>query len=309
MSINIYNNIIANYEASSLLNKEQFNRLASTDFLDAVKILFSYGYVDAGTLDIDAIMLAQYKKLFLFLTEHSTSSTLLKFILSRYYYLDAKTLYLENCTVDELYLNDVKLKKAIVNKKYDALAKPLQVALKSLNENSSRKEIDFAFLDANFKDNLTLANSLGKKYLEYAKYEIDLSNILTAYRAKKLNFSFRDFYSNLFCGGTIDLEEFECLKDNSFDFFAYGLSGTSISNVIRSLKLGDTSTFKANSDQFLFGILSNEMTSLLKHGAFLTYALCYLSEFKVVNFILVSLKNNIKINKDQLWSVANDIYI
>jgi len=256
LSKKIYNNTIADYKAIKLLTPQKLHRLASTDFLNAIKILTEYGYATADSTDIDVFMQAQYSNLSEFLDEYCDSKDLIEFL---------------------------KAKLALI---------------------SPSKDVNFELLKELYKQNLKTSKKLGKNYLLYSKLEIDLTNILTAYRACRLGLDIDSLKAELFEGGTITLDDFDCLVDKKLATLAKELNFPPLEESFNALLNNNLTAFRKASEELLYNTLSPEFTSYLKFGPLLHYCLNYISEYKTVNFILVALKNNIKIDLGSLWSAA-----
>ena len=174
------------------------------------------------------------------------------------------------------------------------------------NSKTPEETTDIDLLKAKHSKDLETSKKLGKNYLAYSKLEIDLATILTSYRATKLAFNYDKLSQELFDGGTINLDEFEVLKTKGFSALATELQATPLENPVNALLNNDITLFRKSSSETLYNTLAPEFESFLKFGPLLKYCINCVNEYKIVNYILVALKNNISLDLTKLWSAAHE---
>ena len=315
ISQSIYANTLAEYEAKNLLSREKLRRIAGTGFGDAVKILIEYGYFgdypsSSLSPDVDGFITAQIRELTAFVEENCPCAALTKALLNRFVYSDAKALFKARCAGFDvsgaLYLENDTLRDAFANQKYASLPPFLQNAVSALGEKPSAKEIDRVFTNAMFQDNLASAAEVGASFVRYCKREIDIANILSAYRAEKMNFNAGELLAELFEGGEISSEDFAAISGAGFAALSRALKGTVYEEAAFLLESGNIPGFRKHTSELLFGTLKNEYTDFTGFGPFIRYFISRLSEIQNVNFILICSKNNIAFDLNDLWSPADD---
>ncbi|MCL2370022.1 MAG: V-type ATPase subunit [Firmicutes bacterium] len=301
---NIYANTIAEYQSSQLLGRDKLYRIAGTKFVDAIRILIGYGYagdyVISDSYDIDTFIVKQIRQLFEFVKENSTTETLSKILFNKFIYSDAKILFKSRLVKTDvssmLYLESDKMMEAFDNQRYDELSEYMQKAINELTQNSSAKEIDLAFENAMHSENLMLATEISSNLVQYFRREIDITNIITAYRFRQAGYNPEDALPELFEGGEISLD----------DIISGDYKGTIYDDAYGLLELGNMQKFRKHTGQIIFDTIKNEFTNFGGYGPFLKYVLYMLSEFRVVRFILICSKNKIPFSLDDLRSLDDD---
>jgi len=292
-SKNIYNNTIADYEISKLLTDKTIDELLTQNFYSVFETLISLGYTDTKNKTIDDFMQIQYNMFFDFIKEHCDNLDLLDYIFNCFLYLDAKTAYKASTSGDTLpYLHfyDNPIIKNIIDKDYDELPKNFLSTINNLDKNSKAQEIDIAFEKALSSDNLTLAKKISKELFRYTQKQIDFTNLLTLHRAIKSNFDIDNIKKQLIEGGTINLENFET---TDFNLITKELEATEFDEAANYLLKDDLSNFKKTSEQVLYNTIKSSYSNFLKFGPLLKFIFAKTAELKLVNYLLVCLKNNI----------------
>jgi len=294
-SQNIYANTVAEYQARRLFGKEKLRRIAGAEFGNAIKILIGYGYLgdydNADSQDIDSFIASQIRRLTEFIEENSASSALTKILLSSFICSDVKALYkssfADGGVSSALYFNDsVTLD-----------AEHIKEAVSELSENPSGKEIDYAIMQAMFAENLAFAKETGTSLLRYCRRQIDITNILSAYRAKKLGYSHEETLSELFDGGEISLENIISSDD---------VKETEYEEAVIALESNDIRKFRKLTESLLLDTFKKDFTNYSGYGPFIRYVLTQLEEYKTVRYILVCIKNNIAFSVDDFRSIDDD---
>ena len=319
MFTNLYANAVASYMSGRLLGIDKMRRIAAADsFETAVKMLTDYGYgggiTGADGSNADRFITAEIRALCAFVEETSSSGLLTRCILSRFYYADAKVLYKSRYATDgettvlreTLYLDDKAMAEAFSTHAYDGLPVPMRDAVTALDDLStqkkaSAKQIDQAFTRAMFLDNLNCVRKSRVKCLEaYCRAQIDIANILSAYRAGLLKMTTTQLNDELYEGGAVPLE---CVREVLNGNYG-GFEGTPYENAVHKLRRGKTEAYLKQSDELLLETLKPEFEKTSGYGALLRYFLEKILEFKAVKYILVCVKNKIKVDFDaRVWTV------
>jgi len=172
------------------------------------------------------------------------------------------------------------------NSASDALAK---ILLNSFNYSKTQ---------AVFADNSALAEKIGvSSLIRYCKRQIDITNILTAYRAKKLGYNREETLSELFEGGEIDFESITLIND---------LKETIYDEAVTALEAGDLQSFRRLTEDLLLETLKKDSNNFMSYGPFIKYIFTQMEEYRTVRYILVCIKNNISFSVDNFRSIDDD---
>ncbi|MCL2555830.1 MAG: V-type ATPase subunit [Firmicutes bacterium] len=192
-----------------------------------------------------------------------------------------------------------------VNDDVDALIKyPIKKLTDFINEYSLCKyltEFLLTFLDfqisinikERFDKRLHLTQKLGKHFVDLVRTDIDLINLLTFYRSKKIGISFKENFDEYIDGGFLNLEEFDA------EDYRY-------SDAVNLLKEYDFENFAILKKNQVFSKLKHNQHNFLRNGPFLRFFFSKLFEIKNIRYILILLKNNINPNLDHLWSFSDE---
>ncbi len=314
MVTKIYANAVAKYLSSKLLGEEKLNRLIDAEFSDAVRMLIDYGYgggnVDENSYDIDKFITSQTRLLIEFVESDCASENLKKILLNRFLYADAKVLFkakfAKNDISQALYLSDENMSSAFSLSEYSLLPEHMAQTAMLLNEKSqtselTSKEIDVAFTKAMHSDNIQNAKeSKEKNLITYCQAQIDISNISSAYRAKKLNISSEQLLEQLYDGGAVDLDDIQTIVSGENATIIGKFNSSIYSDLIFKLIESDNvAEFLRDSDEILFDILKGTGEDVASYSPFINYFLAQLLEYKTIKLILVCVKNNMR---DQIKS-------
>lgn len=305
----IYANAIAKYNEGKLLGAEKIQRLADAEFLGAVKMLADYGYgggtVNENSYDIDSFITDETAKLIEFVREDCPSDELKNCLLNKFYYSDAKVYYKRRFSVFDvsaaLYGKFEILDKAIESGDYAELPEFLGEALRFLDERyvehrADPREIDVCITRAMYKDDLFNAKKSRNKHLiKYVKTEIDVKNISTAFRCKRLALAADDFSREFIGGGYVSEEVVSVIMQNDTGAISGAFENTAYSEAVEKLLASDDlAVFERDGEDALYDILAGDSENMLAFSPFINYFMAKLAEFKVVKTILVCLKNGLR---------------
>jgi len=139
-----------------------------------------------------------------------------------------------------------------------------------------------------FNQNLSLANKIDKKFVQFIKTQIDIENLLLIHRIKNTNLEMP-----LFEGGNISTENFD-------------VKNTHLEDLDKLLQIKNYAEFrKVSNELLLLNILKINQTNFSTFAPFVKYFFNKLFEIKDIRFILICLKNGINTDTNYFWSISN----
>lgn len=308
MVTKIYANAVAKYNEGKLLDSEKLRRLADAEFSDAVKMLCDYGYgggaIDEKNYDVDEFISHEISSLIDYVFNSSPNEYLSRVLINRFLYGNAKVYYKSRFSdkfdnrVAIYEFDDGEVKSGIEKGEYVCLPKFMAEALVKLDsefENGAPnpKIIDIELTKAQFADSAYCAKKSGYRALRsYVAGETDLSNIISALRAKALNMSENAFNDIFIDGGYLSRDEAceifrsddpaKIIGETRYGFLCDGNEELELKRI------------EARTDDFLLEIWRAHSENMLSVAPFVNYFLSQLAEYKTVKMILVCLKNNAK---------------
>ena len=131
------------------------------------------------------------------------------------------------------------------------------------------------------KENIKNAKELGSNFEKFLKHEIDIINILSFHRAKKIGYSSEEIKEELIEGGEISTEEFD-------------VKGSDFEDILALLNDGKLNEVRRRSNELALDAFSDGFNDFSTYDPFVKYFFEKLFEIRLVNYILVCLKYNIK---------------
>lgn len=306
MVTRIYANAVAKYNEGKLLDAEKLRRLIDADFADAVKMLCDYGYgngnLSEGSYDIDAFISAETGKLVSYVLRDAPDERLARVLTARFIYGNVKAYYKERsggkANVAAVYaLDDDEIRAAVLKGEYAALPAPMADALEKLDSRFAEarpdpKVIDTELTKAMYADMRAQARRSKSKTLRaFVAAQIDVTNILSALRARALNAPLTALGAMFIEGGRMEEDEIAALYASSdpmtqlratpYDYLADGA-------------LCDLPHIEARADDYLAEIWEAEAENMQSLSPFVHYFTAQLSEYKTVKTILTCSKHNVK---------------
>ncbi|WP_251612182.1 V0D/AC39 family V-type ATPase subunit [Pumilibacter muris] len=305
MVTKIYANAVAKYNEGKLLDAEKIRRLLDAEFSDAVKMLCDYGYgggtVDAKSYDIDAFISSETAALIDYVFSSSPNVYLSRVLTNRFLYGNAKAYYKARVSGKPLSfavydMADGEIRAGIERGEYAALPKFMAEALDRLDTEFADakpdpKLIDARLTEAMYADNLFCAKkSKSKSLREFVRGEIDLTNVLSALRARALKVSEAALGNLFLSGGEIS---FDCVVDiyRSENPLSV-VSETRYGFIADGSDTVDLPLLEARTDDFLSNIWQPHAEDMLSFSPFVSYFIEQLNEYKTVKTILTCIKNN-----------------
>lgn len=286
------------------LNTERLRRVVECKTVaEAFKVLGDYGYAYSEGVSVDGFIVGETDKLIEFVSENSASEKLANALLARFKYNNAKLAYKSRFTAvpdDGYYKVDFDSKK-IADGDYSDADPFMAEALTALDENNETRPqaIDLALTRAMYAYILSCGIALVKKY---ARAEIDMKNILTAARMKKLGISEEQFIS----GGKISVETLtEALTEDDFAACFEHTPYAEYAERIAENDFADLWKSELEADDFLYWLSYREVVSYVSNTPFLNYYTQTLIELKTVKTALVCVKTD---SRDMFYKRIPEIY-
>jgi len=270
---------------------------------DAIKVLYDcdYGYGEevANVNDFDKLLAEEHKKTYEFIMSIAPEIDNFNIFLYPYDYHNLKVLmkseYLGKETSDSLVdtgsIEINKLKYAVRERDFSELTENMANALKEVIEtfpkNKDPQSIDIIFDTYLYDEMLRAAQNMNSEFvLNYIKMQIDIINIKTFVRLRKMGKSW-DFFSKVFIeGGNIYKKTFISSYDESYESFADQIFIYDFKEIFLEgiESLNKTGTF-TNLEQ----LFDNKLMNYIKSAKFIAYGIEPLVSY------LIAKENEIKI--------------
>lgn len=299
----IFANTLA-LQYSARLDGERLRRVVEAPTVDAaLKMLGDYGYTYTQRNSIDNFVVTETDRLIDFITEVSPSDKARDALVAPFWYNNVKLAYKSRFTevpADGYY--QVGCEPSLIARgDYSECDKHLEKALGALDEAGEKapREIDLAITRAMYKHILSCGIGVIKKYF---RTEIDLKNLLTAARLRRLGLNRDEFID----GGTLKKSELmESLTVKNF----YGcFMGTPYEDAAEELENDGFKTlqrFESEADDHLFFMTDSLCAKMSTYEPFLNYYTRARVELKAIKTALVCIKTN---SRDVFFSRMPKIY-
>lgn len=288
VSTKIYANMSAE-QRGKRLDGERLGRIVDARTVeDALKMLGDYGFacVEAGS--VDKFIVAETNRLIEFIEDASPSKKLASALIARFWYNNVKLAYKSRFTEvpsDGFYATPCDAKKIAEGDYSDADAY-LTAALESLDEQGERDPhaIDICLTRAMYKYVLGSGIPTVKKYF---KAEIDMKNILSAARMKKLNITTDEFLD----GGSVTREQL-CDALSSDDFAAPFENGAYEEYARTIADTDELWRAERDADDYLYFLTEEQVKNYSSYTPFVNFYTEALIELKTVKTALVCIKTS-----------------
>ena len=272
--------------SSCRLDAEKLRRIAECkSVVDAFKMLGDYGYAYSEGMSVDGFIVGETNRLIEFVTDNAPSEKLKEALLARFKYNNAKLAYKSRFAPvpsDGYYAVSLDV-KGIADGDYSEVDGFMADALTALDEQKEAGplEIDLALTRAMYAYVLKIGGPLIKKYF---RAEIDMKNILSYARMKKLGITGDQFLS----GGKIDINRadddfLEYLERTPYADYAARMAENDFSDLWKS---------ELEADDHLFCMTRRDVADFGSITPFLNYYTETLIELKTVKTALVCIKTN-----------------
>lgn len=299
----VFANMAAVYN-SRRLDGERLRRIVESKTLsDAFKVLGDYGYAYSEGQSVDGFIVGETDRLIEFITENSPSAGLTAALTARFRYNNCKLAYKSRFAPvpdDGFYTVDLDAKRIREGDYSDADAR-MQDALAELDERQETKpqEIDLALTRAMYKHIFDQKIAIVRKY---ARAEIDMKNILTVARMKKLGMEGEQFID----GGRISEETLEeALTEEPFESSFEQTPYAEYAERIAADEFAELWRAEREADEHLYYLTYRDVARYTSFMPFLNYYTETLIELKTVKTALVCVKTD---SRDMFYKRIPEIY-
>lgn len=297
----IFSNATANIAEMKLLTSEQLTRIMDADYANAIRMLCDYGYADGAfdgeVTDIDAFIGAETDKLNRFVAENCPNKYMERIIFNPYIYNNIKAIL--KCerggSKSKLYNLPIDVAAAIDNDDISSLGKIAEKAINDVRalDDADGKRIDIIVTQAMYDDSIAQARRSKDRMLkDFVRGEIDLTNIITVLRSRKLGKTFDYAAQMIIAGGELGLDKLESLY-NADD--VEKVIGNRYHDVVGiALENEDLVALENLRDNYLLTVVRRKILEKTSLSPFMNYYLRRLTEYKVVKMILTCIKNDVR---------------
>lgn len=303
MTTKVYANMLA--ECSGFrLDKERLRRIADAKTLaDAFKMLADYGFSYTDGASVDEFVTGETDALIAFVRDTAASAALEKALLARFVYNNAKLAYksrFHEMPRSGYYSVDFDAQK-IADGDYDEADPYMRAALCELDEEKETRpqRIDLALTRAMYKYVLSCGAFGIKKYF---RAEIDMKNILSAARKKRLKLDTEEYIH----GGTISEQALdEATRGEGFSEYFENTPYAEFAANIEDNGFAELWRAERDADEYLFGLTDGAVKAFTSNTPFLNYYTSALIELKTIKTALVCIKTGVR---DEIFTRLSGIY-
>ncbi len=306
-STQVYANTLA-MNIKGRIDGERIVRIVEAKTVEsAFKMLGDYGFAYTDGATVDGFIAEDTNRLIEFITDTVPNEKAAKALTARFWYNNVKLAYksrFADVPSDGFYAVEGDAVK-VARGDYSDCDKYLAAALEALDEAHETKPqaIDIALTRAMYKFVLSCGVSLIKKYF---RAEIDMKNILTAARAKKLG---KPELAEFLDGGTLKQKTLdEAMSADGCVGFAECFEKTPYAALTESIAegfdfLGD---FERSTDDYLFYMTDSAVAKIASFEPYLNFYTQTLIELKTVKTALVCIKTD---SRDAFYARMPKIYV
>lgn len=296
----VYSNMLASLNEAHILDEEKQRRLIDASYSDALKILADYGWGDGGETDIDAVISKETAKLIEFVSENCASRTVKAVLLSQFLFNNAKAAYKNKVTgkSDSLgFYGGLPDLAGIAENNYSDLEGELAAALTSLDAMREERElppqeIDRAVSGAMYSY-LVRITKFNPRLKRYIISEIDMLNLMTLLRCRRLGFDVSTLTLNLIPGGKIPHEDFTNALGEADDAFNMLYQDSDYGEVFGEALTEAFADIEVRMDNYLYALTLAGKANITSDAPFINYFYKQLYEYKTVKMILICIKNGV----------------
>lgn len=286
----VYANTLALSEASKL-DDERLRRVVDAGSVDdALKMLADYGFA-LGDGTIDGFVTAETESLCAFVIENAASPAVAEALTARFWYNNVKLAYKSRFAVVPAgaYYKLDKDAGEISRGNYEECDAYLTAALEKLDAADEKKPqaIDLEITRAMYK---FVCSCKVKPVRRYFRAEIDMKNILTAARLRRLGRTADEFID----GGKIDRAVLEAAADPTSEFSEL-FEKTPFADMAAEAETSefkDLGRFEREADDYLFYMTDSMCADMASYTPFLNYYSKKLIELKTLKTALVCIKSD-----------------
>lgn len=308
----IYANILASLNEARILDEEKLRRLTDSSYIDALKILADYGWGDSANDDIDALVSKETAGLIDFVSENCADDKLKDILLAQFLFNNAKAIYKTKLTGrsdPQTLFGGVKNVMGILEDNYSELPAELADAFVRLDQKReaealSSREIDRTVTYAMYAY-LSRLTKLRFGLKKYIVSEIDMLNLMTLLRCRRLGFDQKTLEDNLITGGKIPDEEISAALELPDEAFASVYADSDYAEVFGDALTESFTDIEVRIDNCLYALTLAGKNIITSNAPFINYFYKHLYELKTVKMILICLKSG---ETDEIKRRMRDIY-
>lgn len=319
MSDKLYLDVIPKirvYE-KKLIDSVALNRVIDLDKLeDVFKFLSETSYgenlkEDINIYNYEMALSIEFKKLFSELKNIFDDNRILDIFLKKYKYNNVKLMIkskILNVSLDDVLFNidgfdNDLIYKCIKNENYsllpDEICKLIKKVFKGFEESNDPQKIDILIDNFMFNELLNISEDINNDFLKkYVKVLIDVFNIKTLFRIKKLNLGRKLFDDVVVLGGNVSLSNLKNIFSDSNENI---LNRFSVINIYKYIKEGLEHYISTNELSVLDKELDNYLMEYFKNAKIITTGLAPIigyvnakeNEIKNIRIILVGKINDV----------------
>ena len=303
-STKIYANTLA-VQYASRLDGERLRRVAEAKTVaEGMRMLGDYGYSFLSGSTIDGFVVEETNRLIEFIADCAANESIANALVLPFLYNNVKLAYKSryvDIPQDSYYRLDIDTDK-IANGDYTDCDKTLAEALGYLDSENERKpqNIDIAITNAMYAN---LCSSKDRLLRKYFKAEVDMKNILTAARMRRLNIKREDEFIP---GGKINIDDLvEAATGKDFSLLFVRTPYAEMAERLEQSNFENLYEFERESDEHLFYMTDSLCQDMSSYEPFLNYYTRARIELKAIKTALVCVKTD---SRQTFFERMPDIY-
>lgn len=315
---------------NKLLDNDKINRMVDAPSAgDVLKVLAESEYGQGEELnspyDYELLLSAELEKTYQFIQAITPNQNITDLYLLQYDIHNLKVLikarYIENLQDKPLMsigtISMDVLKSAVANKDYKLLPPFLKEAIERLEDTLDMRvdpqKIDISLDNAYYNRVFTVSNKSGNAFLrELFIKRIDLTNIKTMLRVKKIGEGFEFLKNLLLPHGSLDFSLFDKAMDGALEQLLHTAQLSEYDKVLTDgiqafIKNGNLMVYERLMDNYLLDFVKSHKYNPLGIEPVVGYLLAKENELKLVRMIMVGKTNNIP--NDRVRERLRDVYV
>lgn len=294
----IYSNMLASLGQARMLDDEKLRRLTDASYFDMFKILADYGYGD-GETDIEKLISNETGKLISFVLEDCADDNVKDILLAKYVFNNAKAEYKSTLTkgnTSSSVYQGIEIGN-VADGEYNELPEELENALISLDEKKDMGkllpgEIDSVITKAMY-NYVSKKLKKGSALYRYYTSEIDILNLISLLRCRKLGLDKFALAENLLDMGTLDISDFEIALESGDEAFESFYLSSAYEEVFGNVLSEDISDIEVRMDNYLCEIIFAGGDTMTGNAPFISYFYKQIMELKMIKMVVVCIKKDV----------------